>query len=157
MKFFKKLLDFKKPTIINLDYLDIVLEDKRLFLLSWHFTRQYKLSIPSLKKKWNRQSGSVVFKIYNLNKPFKIVIASFLRKKIIIVNLKQLKLDPKTSASLIHQFYPFSMPTSLIKEVKLNIAKPEIITPNEIHNKYSHIVVHPFDVIIKDQNFNYHQ
>jgi hypothetical protein len=106
MSLFKHLLSFKKPSLKNFDYIDIVIEDKMLLLLTWEFVRGYRLSIPSLRKSYYNPNSSVILKIPSQINEIKIIISSFWRKRQYTVRLKKVRLDTETAKYLIQQFKP---------------------------------------------------
>src|SRR5690349_4990238 len=109
MALFRQLFHLRKPTISRLDYLDIVIQDKMLFLISWQFPRKYRLKISKHHKTYFSASGSVVVKLPPYTKSIHLTVSSVWRKTKITVPLKKVALDPQTAKWLIQQFNPMLM------------------------------------------------
>jgi hypothetical protein len=104
MFFIRKLFDFNKPTFLNLDYIDIVLEEKTLFLVSWRSKKHHKVKISPLNKTYRNYETAVVLKIPASTKDLTITLHSFWRKCRYRVLLEKVKLDNETAQYLITNF-----------------------------------------------------
>lgn len=120
MLFIKRLFDFGKPKFLNLDYIDIVVEEKALFLISWKFKRYHKVKINPLNKTYNNHETAIVVKLPASTAELIITLHSFWRKRKYCVLLKKVKLDKTISQHLIMRFKPVHM-------LKLKTASPSSI------------------------------
>lgn len=113
MLFIRRLLDFSKPKFLNLDYIDIVLEEKTLLLISWKFKRHYKVKISSLNKTYRSYETAIVIKMPVETNQSTITIYSFWRKQKYRILFKKIRLNKETAQFLITKFKPVE--TLLIK------------------------------------------
>lgn len=107
--YFKRALYFKKPVVYQLEYVDIVIVEKALFLVSWKFADRYKLSIPLLKKKYRSSRGSIVLKLPAHIDGIKLIVSTWWRKKEYTIHLKKMQLEPAIAEQLVQQFKPMVM------------------------------------------------
>jgi len=105
----KRALYFQKPVIYQLEYVDIVIAEKALFLVSWKFADKYKLSMPPLKKKYRSSRGSVVLKLPIHIDDIKLIVSTWWRKKEYTIHLKKIQLEPAIAEQLVQQFKPMAM------------------------------------------------
>jgi len=105
----RRFLDFSKPRFLNLDYIDIVVEEKTLFLLSWKSKRHYKVKISPFNKTYNNHETAIVLKVPASTIELTITLHSFWRKRRYQVLLKKVKLDKETAKHLITKFKPIEM------------------------------------------------
>lgn len=109
MLFIRKLLDFSKPKFLNLDHIDIVVEEKTLFLVCWKSKRHHKVRISPLNKAYRNHETAVVLKIPGDTVELTIALHSLWRKRKYRVLLKKVKLDKETAQHLITKFKPVKM------------------------------------------------
>jgi hypothetical protein len=109
MLFIKKLLDFSKPRFLKLDYIDIIIEEKTLFLVAWKSKRHHKVKIYPVNKIYYDHETAVVLKIPADTSEVTIILYSFWRKRKYRVFLKKVKLDKETAQHLITKFKPVEM------------------------------------------------
>lgn len=109
MLLLKKLFDFRKPGFLHLDYIDMVVEEKILFLVSWKSKRHHKVKISPLNKTCFNYETAMVLKVPAHTTELIITIHSFWRKRRYCVSLKKVKLDKKTAQHLVMRFKPVKM------------------------------------------------
>jgi hypothetical protein len=121
LKFFRRLFDFHKPMIIDLEWIGLVVENKRLLLLCWQFGKDYRLSVPLLNKSWKGSSNAIVVKLPTFPEKLTVVIKSWWRRRTILIELKETALDPQSAATLIDAFRPFQIPGTKIQNASLRL------------------------------------
>ena len=126
MSFIRNFFNFRKPIVSRLEYIDIVIQDKMLLLLSWEFPRRFWLRVSAPHKRYFSISGSVVLKIPKATTRIHVTVSNWWKKVHYTVELKKLSLDAITAKWLIHQLNPMQMPTSMIKAIDPDNLKPEI-------------------------------
>lgn len=109
MLFIRKLFDFSKPKFLNLDYIDIVVEEKTLFLVSWKSERHHKIKISPLNKTYRHHETAIVLKVPTRTAELTITLHSLWRRRKYRVSLKKVKLDKETAQHLIMRFKPVEM------------------------------------------------
>lgn len=152
---FRKILSFRSPIIHRLEYIDIVIDEKVLLLLTWDFEKKYSVSIPSIGKVYCNKSGAVIVKIPSHIHTVLVLVRNGWRKRKIQIQLAKVKLDSVTASMLIQQFQPFVM-------LQFQIAKPFVskqIVGMElpaIAYRISNITVMSTNISFKDHNLSYH-
>lgn len=130
------LFSLRAPVIYDLEYLDMVIQDKILLLISWHFKRPYLLSIPGLNKKYREKASAVIVKVPSHMEVVNIQISSAWRKKKITVVLRKWQLDEDTSQHIIQQFQPFRMPALTLPEIGIRDQELPSKSPIPLLKKY---------------------
>ncbi len=105
----KNLFDFNKPKFLKLDYIDIVVENKILFLVSWKSKSHNKIKIPRFRRTYHNHETAVILKLPPHTDELTITLHSLWRKRRYKILLKKIKLDKETSLHLITQFRPVEM------------------------------------------------
>ncbi len=109
MLFIRKLLDFSKPRFLNLDYINIVVEEKMFFLVSWKSKRHHKVKISPPNKTYRNHETAIVLKVSAPTTELIITLHSLWRKCRYRVLLNKVKLDKETAQHLIIRFKPVEM------------------------------------------------
>lgn len=127
----KRGFHFKQPVIYKLNYVDVLIKEKGLFLISWQFADNYKLSIGGIKKTYRFREGSVVLKMPQHVTELKLVISTWWRTKEYKIHLKKVQVDQAIANQLIQQLKP--MPMICLVNENLKIAdkkfRTKIATP----------------------------
>ena len=148
--FLKYFFDFKRIEIQKLDFVDIIVNEKSLLLLSWKTSRRYFISIPALHMKYTSAFNSIVLKIPDGIDKIKLVISSSWRTRKLIITLKRVELSDKASIYIIKQLIPLKTPVVLLEKIifpKKLLGIPNIPKPTCGRNTVS--------VISKDISINY--
>jgi hypothetical protein len=111
----KYFFHFKKLKILHFEFVDIVLEEKPLLLISWEFDYCYRLSIPKLKYSCSSKYGSIILKIPNDLKNLEIIIASIWRKRNLSIKLTRVSLTKEVSDLIIQELNPLAGPELKLK------------------------------------------
>jgi hypothetical protein len=109
MLFLRTLFDFSKPRFLNLDSIDIVVEDKLLFLVSWKAKRHHKIKIDRPRRTYHNHETAIILKLSPDTRGLTITLESFWRKNRYTFQPKKIKLDKETAQHLIRQFKPVEM------------------------------------------------
>ena len=136
MLFTRKLIDFSKPKFLNLDYTDIVVEDKTLFFISWKLKRHHKLKIYPLNQTYCNPESAVVLKMPAATEEIIITVHSLWRRRKYRVMLKKVRLDKETARHLIMGFKPVNMLN--LKTLTVNCARPLRNTNLPVIDLYRH-------------------
>lgn len=104
----KYLFNFRKPVFESFDCIDIIIEDKPLFLLTWRICNGYLVKLKSLKKSIVDAEGSAVIKLSPRQNKIIIEAKNFWRKTSLEIPLVKYRLDKKTADELITSFKPFN-------------------------------------------------
>ena len=113
-----QLLNFRRPVIYHLDYLDVVVDDKKLLLISWKFRHCYTLSIPALKRRYVQKESAVVVKLTASTDKLVLCVSTFWRKRKYRIALQRVQLDEATSQLIIRHFKPLKMPVVAVPVIK---------------------------------------
>lgn len=135
--FLVSIFQFRKPIFSELDFIDLIIDNKPLLLIVWKIKWATKVKIIPLNEKF-KNAGSFILKIPTDIEFIQIVAINLWRKNIREIQLKHTQLDDATSAFLIKQFQPL---TTL--EVKKSI-----ITLRHIKSEGKKSIIHikPFKV-----------
>jgi len=95
---------FRKPVFSHLDYIDLIIEDKALFLLSWKVANAHKIEIKPLGRKYYSKESSVIVRLENRPTYINIIASSFWRKNKKCIHLTYTRLDDQGASCLIHDF-----------------------------------------------------
>lgn len=154
MFFIRWLFDFRKPKILHLDFIDVVIADKMLLLLSWRLKRGHSLAIPVIGKKYSSRENAVVLKLPGHVDTVVITVSSFWRKTRYPLYLKKLKLDKGAADLLISRFRPFIMPSVSMKEVRTKKLEASVHLPVVTgHQRSLLVMLRP--VLINKAKFTY--
>jgi hypothetical protein len=104
IKFF---FQFKKPSFIVLDFVDLIIDDHPIFLIVWKIKHGYKLTIKPIKGNYS-QSGSLVLKIPKNIYSIELIASNFWRSNKKPIEFKHFKFDKETASYLIQKFQPIS-------------------------------------------------
>jgi hypothetical protein len=114
MQFFQKFLSglryffyFQRPVFGQLDFIDIVIDSKPVFLIAWELVNGYRLKIVEPKTVF-KKSGAAIIKLPDNALFVDIVACNFWRRRRIRIPLIYVKLDENTISYLVQQFQPVS-------------------------------------------------
>jgi hypothetical protein len=107
------LFSFRKPRFIECEFVDILIEEKPLFLIVWKLDGGYKICLKGTGIKLREKSGAKIIMLGNMPGSIRLTAHSFWRSTTVIISLKYIKLDDKSAAALLREL---QNPTSL--EVK---------------------------------------
>ena len=147
------LFVFKKPVFIQMDYVDLVVDNRPLFVVCWYATSLYKLKIKPVKRSFFKKQGSFILQIPKETDVVEIIASNFWRRTNLIVPLKHIELDDKTSSLLIQKFKPLK--TLEIKRAPLFLAGTKAVHPT-FHIQPKQFQIHTRKTIsVKIQNLKY--
>lgn len=156
-KAFFNLFDLKEPIINDIEFLDIILEDHALFMVSWQFKKAYSIRISKTKKKYKSAIGAFIVRLPSESISVEVVVSNTWKKKRFNIELTKKKLDKRQAATLIRNIPYISFqninqfdirienldvkctiptPCSILSEIELTI--PQMTITNE-HFKYTPI------------------
>jgi hypothetical protein len=101
--------NFKKPVFTELDFIDLVVDEKPLFLIVWRSKNAHLLKIKSFKK-YRKSEGSVILLIPSSSNHLTIQLKNIWRSIELRVDIQHTQLDEKTASFLLDK----------IKQVKPN-------------------------------------
>lgn len=116
----------------ELDFIDLIIDDKPIFLISWKTENAHRLKIKSIKKSNYGPNGSVILRLPRKLDQLIIIVSNIWRKQVLHVQLMHTELDTTTASFLLKE----------IKHVQLN---GEIIWRTPL----SGLDVHVNSIIIK--------
>ncbi|MBO9592518.1 MAG: hypothetical protein J7599_06365 [Niabella sp.] len=87
--------NFRRPVFRHLDYIDLILENKRLLLISWETMHTNRLYIRPGKHSDRRSSGAAVYTLRAGTNTVEIVLKNTWRSSKKGIDLKNLPLDPQ--------------------------------------------------------------
>lgn len=100
MRKIKRLFDFRRPHVQELDCIDLVIENKIIFLLSWEFTHAWKLRLRPGKLKQKGASGAMMATLPPGITTVYLIVSNCWRSIEIPIHLKHLKLDEQNLSLL---------------------------------------------------------
>jgi hypothetical protein len=115
-KFLNKLLallrylfNFKRPVFTELDFVDLVIDEKPVFLIVWKSENAHLLKIKSFAK-YYKEEGSAIILIPSTSNELTIKLKSIWRSTTLKVDILHTQIDQRTAAFLLDK----------IKQVKQN-------------------------------------
>jgi hypothetical protein len=137
------LFHFRRPRVEFLDYIDVVVTQKPLLLISWTSKYPYLFEIPIVRKRYYTCSGSVLIKLPTGLETIEIIVRSLWRRRTYILHLKSFAIDSRTfgeymnsykilNSSNLHDF-DFNVSTGFsiqLPEVKIYKTQPKIAIPS---------------------------
>lgn len=97
------LFVFRKPSFAAFDFIDLVIHDKALFLLSWKVSQGYKLKIGRYGAAYWYKDHAVVILLKNNTHTVDITISNVWRKTKKRVTLQNTRFDHQTTSYLLGQ------------------------------------------------------
>ncbi len=91
----KQCFNFRRPAFRHLDYIDLILENKRLLLISWETMHANRLHIRPGKHSDRRSAGAAVYTLPSTTTGVEIVIKSTWRSAKKVIDLKNLPVNPQ--------------------------------------------------------------
>jgi hypothetical protein len=150
---FRYLVLFKKPSLSSLDYIDIIIEEKPVFLISWSAKNAYKVKLKPFNTTYWKKQVSLLLQTPPQLAFVELIVSNLWRDTKIKIELKHTKLDDKTASLLLKHFNPlsyniqvnrknvprFSKKLVLSKKLKSVKTSTVLVKPAKIHlvNKFS--------------------
>lgn len=103
------LFNFRKPVFTELDFVDLVIDDKPLFLIAWKSENAYLLNIKSFAK-YYKGEGSAIILISSSTNELTIKLKNIWRSTTLKIDVLHIQIDQRTASFLLDN----------IKQVKLN-------------------------------------
>lgn len=150
---FRSLILFRKPKFAELDFVDLIIEDKPLFLIAWKIKNGYSIKLNPLHKTVRKVEGSFISELPPNTNSIELIASNFWRKNKRRIYLKHTKLNDVASQALIQQFKPLS--TVEISDLIISTKNCNAII------KQANIQTRPFAITmkynpnIKSTNINY--
>jgi hypothetical protein len=149
----KLVFIFRKPRFIEIHHIDLIIEDRPFFLITWHLKNVLKLKILPLKKNYWENACSVIIKLPENTNIVYVKASNIWRSSKLKIILKHTRLNEATSQLLIQK--PSQPDPVLIKKVTVLIqnmrANP---IPSSITLKRTYIRIKNIFHLIKTK-FNY--
>lgn len=130
MTLLRRLFCLAKPGFINLDYINMIIEDKMLLLLCWEIQNYARISIPILKKSYSAEQSAILVRLPEGTTSIELVVRSAWRKRKYTIPVRMLQLDRETSAHLVQQLVPFLMQTIKQDPVMIRQFIRQVDTPS---------------------------
>jgi hypothetical protein len=137
------LFHFRPPRLQDLDYLDLVVTQKPLLLISWNADFPYVIKIPIVKKRYSSRSCSVLIRLPTGLQSLKIVVCSLWRKRTYVLAINSIAIEPGAfrhyinsyvmlNDSIVHNFeFIVSTAFSLrLPDVNISKCKVKVAIPN---------------------------
>lgn len=94
--------NFRKPEFTEIDFIDLVIDNKPLFLLVWKSRNAHVLKIKSVKT-YRKSKGSVIILIPSSKNNLVIQLKNIWRSKKVKVDIQHIQLDNKTASLLLNK------------------------------------------------------
>lgn len=100
LKQFRRLFDFHQPRLRHLDYIDLVVGNKPVLLLTWDAVHADRICILPGKLVYHTTSGGIICKLPPGTEFVDVILHNLWRSKKISIKLQQIAADPQTLAYL---------------------------------------------------------
>jgi hypothetical protein len=150
---FRYFFLFKEPCFEHLDFIDLVIDDKPIFMVAWQLKWASTVRIRPVTKSYRKKEGSVLLHVPHNIQSVEIIASNFWRKKRKTVYFKHTRLDDAAARFLIKHFKPLTTVPAKRKVIslrdKLSSVKKAIIHVKvlSIHSKKT--------ISLKSQKFKY--
>ncbi|RYE53853.1 MAG: hypothetical protein EOP48_13515, partial [Sphingobacteriales bacterium] len=114
------LFVFRKPSCTELDFIDLVIDDKALFLLSWKIEHGYKVRIRKTRAAFWEKEKAVVILLKKQTDHIEISISNLWRKTSFKVALKHTRFDEQTTTYLLKEIRTVKNTGEVIWNTPLN-------------------------------------
>ncbi|WP_300603886.1 hypothetical protein [Niabella sp.] len=91
----RQCFNFRRPVLCQLDYMDLVLENQLLLLISWETRHTYRICIRPGNRSDKRPAGAAVYTLPEGTHTVKIVLKNTWRSTKKVINLKPFSVDPQ--------------------------------------------------------------
>lgn len=113
------LFNFKRPQFTQLDFIDLVIDDKPIFLLTWQSSNAHSLIIQSICK-YRLSQGSIIVQIPASLDHLTLRLKNTWRSTRLDVTILHTRLDQKTASMLLKQIRRVKSNGELIWETPLS-------------------------------------
>jgi hypothetical protein len=116
---FRYFFLFRRPYFSQLDFIDLIIDNKAIFLIAWQIKRGHKIQIKPISKSHRRKEGALLLQIPSEIHSVEIIASNIWRKTRKTIYLKHTHFDDVSSSSLIKQFKPVT--TTYIKQKTVSV------------------------------------
>ena len=99
------LFHYRAPKLEHLDYLDVVVAQNPLLLISWNTKYPYLIKIPIVKKRYYTRSGSVLLKLPAGLQSIDVHVWSLWRKRTYVLAINSIAIDTGTFREYMSSHY----------------------------------------------------
>jgi hypothetical protein len=117
---------FRKPLFTFLDYTDLIIDDKAVFLLTWKLVNGHKVKIKPLGRKYYSKEQSLIIRLDFKPIYIDIIACNYWRITRKRVKLNFIRLDDQTASLLIRGFMPLS--TTVVNDFPVTVTHKKIGT-----------------------------
>lgn len=160
-KTFKLLFCFKKPEVIHLSYIPVLIKDKPVLFVAWDIMNARAVRFIPLRRRYHNNVSAAILAVSKDLREVTLKFANFWRSTTIRISIYAVQLDEATTAQLIHSFRPLNttvVNTPLVSRIR-NLA---VIRPISISQRSTSIKkIDRFNTTIKPLSirvnpFHYH-
>ncbi|TWI78004.1 hypothetical protein IQ13_4248 [Lacibacter cauensis] len=122
---FTRLFCFKKPRVIQLSYLPMLVKNKPFLFVAWELKHAYTVKFIPLRNRYHAAHNAAVVTIPAHFSQITFKAANYWRKTTIILQLQMVQLDEAATAQLIDGFQPLNktvLHTPQIAHLRNNIS-----------------------------------
>lgn len=145
IRFLTLLFCFKKPKVINLDYLHVLIKDKPTLFVVWEIKNVWSVKLIPLNRRYYKPQNAIIISIPQEQHMITLKAASFWKKKSIRLSLCAVQLNELATAQLIQGFRPLN---------KVSVSTPHISAIRKIESIKPFCVKPKNSVIKKIDRFN---
>ena len=154
LRILKLLFCFKKPGIIQLSYIHVLVKNKPAFFIVWDIKNVWWVKLHPITRRYYDAQKALVLAMPQEQQQLTLKAANFWRRKRITLTLHAVALDEAAAAQLIQGFRPLSR-IEVAAPLISNISNKAVIKPAGIRQKNTCIKkIDRFNIHI--QHINYH-
>lgn len=125
----KRLFCFKKPRILQLSYLPVLVKEKPLLFVAWETANAWSVKFIPLKCRQDASKHAAIISVPHHQREVTLKVANYWRSTTIYLSLYPVQLDESATMQLIDGFRPLN--------------KIEVNTPLVAHTKNRISIKHP--------------
>ena len=120
------LFYFYKPVFLSLEYVDLVIDKKAFFLISWSIQNAYVIHIPELKFQSFKKQGSAYIGVPQLVDEINIKISNSWYTRLVPIKLIRTEMSDQTDFNLKLNCNALNKKSVLIPQIQIQKRQPKI-------------------------------
>jgi hypothetical protein len=108
VRFLPLIFCFKKPEIIHLSYINVLVKNKPVLFIAWQVKHARLIKLLPLKRRYFGLNNAIILALPIERTEVKLTIVNFWRQTAIKLDLNTVEMDQTTTAQLIHGFHPLN-------------------------------------------------
>lgn len=118
---FRTIIHFRKPPIVSIDYIPLLVQQKPVLLLSWNFPHAYSLRLKPMSKTYHQASGAYILRLDENCEEITLIIQSLWRQTKLKFKLVPIPATP-VMLSLLERDLAISISLHMVKPLQTKVS-----------------------------------